>query len=196
MPPDPDVEAWITALQERHRRDLTTPEFLRAVRALSARYVESRSRLDRGRAADTPGKRAAFAAFYAPLHYFTVRAIVDALGATAPALDPLLDVGCGTGAASAAWATVLPGARIAGVDRDPWMPTEAHWTWRQMGLRGAARTGDAVRALAPLPSARRRVRRPWGCVLAWTANELAALGADDKGAGIARLQKALRQKFA
>src|SRR5688572_32288957 len=35
----------------------------------------------KGRALDTAGKRAAFALFYAPLHFLTVRHVVSALGA-------------------------------------------------------------------------------------------------------------------
>jgi len=174
VPPDLDVaRRWLAALDARYRRDLTTSEFLRAVRALSARYVETRHQLDRRPAIDSRGKRAAFAAFYAPLHYFTVAAIIDALGAATPALDGLLDLGCGTGAASAAWASAMRGTRIIGIDRDRWMPAEARGTWRHFGLRGTARTGDLVRALAEVSPTRRPPSAPRrGVLLAWTVNEL------------------------
>ena len=59
----PRVDAWVEALQVRHRANLTTPEFLKAVRALSARYVERRAELPDRSPIDSAGKRSAFAAF-------------------------------------------------------------------------------------------------------------------------------------
>jgi hypothetical protein len=70
---------WIDTLQTRHRAALTSSEFLKAVRALSARYVERRSTLRDRSPLDSAGKRAAFAAFYAPLHFLTAREIVRAI---------------------------------------------------------------------------------------------------------------------
>ena len=67
---------WIAALDERHLADLTLPEVGRALRALSSCYVERRSRLAEGAALAGAGKRAAFALFYAPLHYQATAHIV------------------------------------------------------------------------------------------------------------------------
>src|SRR5262245_7039463 len=64
-----DVTAWLDALVARHTANLSPPQFFKAIRALSARYVESRGRLPDRSPVDSAGKRAAFAAFYAPLHF-------------------------------------------------------------------------------------------------------------------------------
>ena len=72
---------WIAALDERHLADLTLPEIGRALRALSSCYVERRSRLVEGAALEGAGKRAAFALFYAPLHYQATAHIVHRLEA-------------------------------------------------------------------------------------------------------------------
>src|SRR6185503_19840169 len=61
--------SWLRALEQRHLANLTRQEFTRAVRALSARYVERRGQLPDRSLLDSAGKRAAFALFYAPLHF-------------------------------------------------------------------------------------------------------------------------------
>src|SRR4051794_34952504 len=63
------VSTWLDALDQRHLADLTSSEVARALRALSSCYVERRARLATGGALDSAGKRAAFALFYAPLHF-------------------------------------------------------------------------------------------------------------------------------
>jgi len=72
-------ERWLTALEQRHFSDLTFQEVSRALRALSATYVERRDRLAEGRALSGAGKRAAFAMFYGPLHYLLIREITKGL---------------------------------------------------------------------------------------------------------------------
>src|SRR5215218_8343222 len=96
---------WIAGLEARHLADLTFPEVSRALRALSSAYVERRERLAQGAALSGAGKRAAFALFYAPLHFLLIDHVVRALpGALQPGAT-LVDLGCGTGASGAAWAT-------------------------------------------------------------------------------------------
>src|SRR5262245_37238782 len=110
------ADRWLAALEARHLADLRFAEVTRALRALSSIYVERRERLAGHAALDSAGKRAAYAMYYSPLHYLTASAIVDALGATRP-MSRLLDLGCGAGAASAAWATALATPpSILGVD--------------------------------------------------------------------------------
>ena len=106
MEPDATFSFWIDALDRRHLADLTVPEIGRALRALSSCYVERRSRLAEGAALEGAGKRAAFALFYAPLHVLTVARIVGALDAGV-GIREIVDLGCGTGAAGAAWATAI-----------------------------------------------------------------------------------------
>src|SRR5438552_18140343 len=111
-------DRWMEALEARHLTDLTFPEVSRALRALSSAYVERRSRLAAGAALDGAGKRAAFALFYGPLHYLLVREILRALPRMARSLPRFVDLGCGTGAAGAAWTTVCGGSPVGlGIDR-------------------------------------------------------------------------------
>lgn len=149
----PDLfAAWLAALEARHLADLRFAEVTRALRALSSAYVERRHKVERGATLDSAGKRAAFALFYAPLHFLTTSLVVKALSAEDPAPSSILDIGCGTGAAGAAWAVEAGGRpTVTGIDRHPWAVDEARWTYRQLGLAGSARQGDAAR-LPPLHS--------------------------------------------
>lgn len=152
------------ALEDRYLADLTPAEVARALRALSSCYVERRSKLARGGALDGAGKRAAFALFYAPMHFLVAREIVRAIGG-ARQVDRILDLGCGTGAAGAAWALDAGNAAIRGVDRHPWAVAEANWTYRTLGLTGRAAHGDV--GTAPV-----RGGPAHAVMLAYTVNEL------------------------
>lgn len=156
---------WLDALAERHLASLRVQEITRALRAVSSAYVERRA--TRRAVLDTAGKRAAFALFYAPLHFLAVRHLVGVLGAAARPPDSILDVGCGSGAAGAAWALAAGGGpTITGVDRHPWAAAEARWTYRVCGLHGRARVGQAQRR--PL-----RAGPGSGVVAAYVLNEMA-----------------------
>lgn len=163
---------YFDVLEKRHLANLTRPEFTRAVRALSVRYVERRGQLPTRSPLDSAGKRAAFGLFYAPLHMLTVEAAVLAV---APAARPthLVDLGCGTGVCSAAWAMTLPEPRpsIDGCDLHPWALEEARWNWRTLGLRGRATRLDAVAAMERLVKTRPSLSGT-GIVAGWTVNEL------------------------
>ena len=171
MPADP-VHEWIESLVERHTRSLSRPEFLKAVRALSARYVERRSDIAGRPPVDSAGKRAAFAAFFAPLHFLTTRDIVRMIGEAADPVAQIIDLGCGTGAASAGWSLAVDQRpAIVGVDRQSWALNEAVWNWRSMGLLGRTRRIDLVEMAADL--ARRPSPRTATSILAaWSINEL------------------------
>src|ERR1051325_4188205 len=111
---------WLAALEARHLADLRTQEVTRALRALSSSYVERRHKVAHGSTLDTHGKRVAFALFYAPLHFIATRHVVTTLGATTPPPSRILDIGCGTGAAGAAWAIASGGApTVVGLERQP-----------------------------------------------------------------------------
>jgi hypothetical protein len=160
----PDLGRWIAALQVRHRGPFTNAEFLKAVRALSARYVERRGQLPDRSPLDSAAKRAAFAAFYSPIHFLTVDRVVEALGAARRAGEALTDLGCGTGVAAAAWACrcdVPP--VLTGIDRHAWALDEAAWTWRSLGLEGRTSRGDLLRA---------RLEPASSIVAGWSVNEL------------------------
>ena len=154
---------WMSFLEERHLADLTFQEVSRSLRALSSTYVERRGRLREGAALSGAGKRAAFALFYGPLHFLLVRHIVSSV----PELlrvDQIVDLGCGTGAAGAAWATACaPKAAVLGVDRHPWAAEEARETYRLFGLKGRSRIDDVAKVACPDRS---------GVVAAFAVNEL------------------------
>ncbi len=167
---DGDFRNWLDALEARHLANLRVPEVTRALRALSSAYVERRQttmpggRQVRG-ALDSAGKRAAFALFYAPLHFIAVTEVVRARGGNAPSPKAIVDLGCGTGAAGAAWALASqPSPSVVGIDRHPWAVEEAQWTYQQLGVHGRARQGDVTKAVTP--------RRGDSIVAAYVLNEL------------------------
>jgi SAM-dependent methyltransferase len=142
------------ALETRHLADLTFPEVSRALRALSSAYVERRGRLGEGAALAGAGKRAAFALFYGPLHYLLVREIARALPGATMVGPTLVDLGCGTGAAGAGWATAGDRPpRLVGVDRHPWALAEAARTYRAFGLAARTERADASHVLLTSPAA-------------------------------------------
>ena len=132
---------------------------------MSSLYVERRDRLLRGNALDGAGKRAAFALFYGPLHFLIVREIVEALAAADPTMRRVVDLGCGTGAAGAAWALAAGGrAGVSGIDASGWAIEEAQWNARALGVSATFRRGDLVDA--------RLGAAGEGIVAAYTVNEL------------------------
>jgi len=168
------IEPWLDALQQRHRSAFTTTEFLKSVRALSARYVERRSSLAARSPIDSAGKRAAFAAFYAPLHLLTTVAIVRALKVDAP--RRIVDLGCGTGVAGAAWALAIKTPPpLIGIDSNAWALAESKWNWRQLGVSGETRRGDLIDACERLLG-KRAALESTGVIAGWSVNELTAAG--------------------
>ena len=169
MRDDDPVADWLKALEQRHLAVLTPSETARALRALSSCYVERRAKLAQGGALDSAGKRAAFALFYAPLHFLVTREVVRALGQdghnTAANITRILDLGCGTGTAGAAWALDIGRCTVNGVDRSRWAVTEANWTYGALGLTGHAAQGD-------LEHVSIRGQKNLAILMAYTVNEL------------------------
>ena len=162
---DDRFNAWFEALEARHLSRLTFAEVRRGLQALSSLYVERRKRLIAGGALEGRGKRAAFALFYAPLHFLLVRAIARRLRAAEPPLRMIADIGCGTGAAGAAWALESGGGcRVTGVDRSGWAVEEARWNYRVLGVSGRVLRGDIAKAALP--------GKGGGVLAAFTVNEL------------------------
>lgn len=162
---------WVNELRARHFAELSFREVRRGLQALSTIYVQRRAAVV-DRALDGAGKRAAFAFFYAPLHFLLVREVVRGLGAATPAPSRVTDLGCGTGVGAAAWAFECTGApQIRGVDRNRWAIAEARWTLGTFGLRGKLHVGDLLRERLPGGSD--------GVIAAYTVNELAPEGRAD-----------------
>ena len=164
-PSNNPFESWYAALEKRHLSSLTFAEVRRAITALSSIYVERRARLATGAALEGRGKRAAFALFYGPIHFLTLQGIVRHLGLDAPPPRRILDLGCGTGVAGAAWALeTVPRPELIGIDRNAWAVEEARWTYASFNLRGSITRGR----LEPLP----RLREGDAVLAAFTANEM------------------------
>lgn len=161
---DERVAGWLRELEERHLASLTASETARALRALSSCYVERRAKLASGGALDSAGKRAAFALFYAPLHFLVTREVVRVVKG-AEEITALTDLGCGTGAAGAAWALEYARCRVHGIDRNAWAVAEAQWTYRALGVSGRAIKGD-------VDGAQIQADRSTAVLAAYTVNEL------------------------
>ncbi|HLA77805.1 MAG TPA: hypothetical protein VJU18_09525 [Vicinamibacteria bacterium] len=161
----PSFEDFFAALERRHRERLTFAEIRRALEALSSLYVERRGRLAEGKVFDGAGKRAAFALYYGALHFLLLREIVTSLGASQPAPRRILDLGCGTLTAGAAWASQCePVPSLAGVDQSGFALDEARWTLRTLRLAGSVERGDLDSARLP--------GRDGAVLLAFAVNEL------------------------
>jgi SAM-dependent methyltransferase len=161
------ISPYFDALERRHLANLTRSELTRALRALSSCYVERREKLAAGHALEGAGKRAAFALFYGSLHLITISEILRAAGASTRPPHIIHDLGCGTGVGGAAWALACDRRpSVTGIDRNAWTVAEANWTYAQLGVRGRAKTGDAVRDFPKGATA------DTGVMLAYAANEL------------------------
>jgi predicted RNA methylase len=159
-----DFVGWLEALERRHLERLTFSEVRRAVQALSSLYVERRERIDKNSPFSGAGKRAAFAMYFAPLHFLLVQEIVRRLNARVTADTAILDLGCGTGAAAAAWAKQFaPDAKVIGIDRNSWALQECKWTYQQLGIRGSVKNADLSGVRIPAATA---------VIAAFTMNEL------------------------
>src|SRR5262249_9055078 len=109
-------------------------------------------------------KRAAFAMFYAPLHFLLIREIVRALCAVDRSCPTILDLGCGTGVGSAAWALAFSAPpKIIAVDVNAWAVQEAQWTYRSFGLRASTRASEIRKT---------EIREKTAVLAAFTINEL------------------------
>jgi hypothetical protein len=158
---DPFV-SWLAGLEARHLGRFTFAEVRKALQAVSSIYVERRGRLAEKGVLDSAGKRAAFALFYAPLHFLFVREALAALGAT-QRLGEIVDLGCGTAPAGAAWASAVR-AHVVGYEKNGWAAEEARRTLKAFHLKGRIEVRDIARV--PLEGQRR------GIVAAYTVNEL------------------------
>lgn len=149
MTNDDRLHQWLQALEAQHLADLTFQEVSRALRALSSTYVERRDRLSEGAALSGAGKRAAFALFYGPLHLLLMRHVARSLPGARDSRS-IVDLGCGTGAATVGWTFDLePSPEIVAVDRHPWAADEARSTYRAFGLRARVKVEDLSRTVLP-----------------------------------------------
>jgi SAM-dependent methyltransferase len=166
-------DAWHQDVERRHAAGLAFAEIRKGVQALSSIYVERRGSLRRPEAAlDGAGKRAAFALYFGPLHFLATYHAVREIGFDAVAAGRLWDLGCGTGAAGAAWGAAILEARggagtaeeaagaptVVGLDRSGFALDEAAVTYAAFGLPARILRRDLARgglraAPRPLPGA-------------------------------------------
>lgn len=176
---------WMTWLEARHLADLQFAEVARALRALSSAYVERRqTAIPEGRVLDRAGKRAAFALYYGPLHFLATCQVLAARHVRRESVTPpkmVIDLGCGTGAAGVAAATVAGVRRIQGVDVHPWAVTEARATYARWGLEATVKRSRVTGFRLP--------DVPALIVAGYVANELAE---PDRHALLAALTRAIR----
>lgn len=164
----PQLESWVAAESELALSDLRFSDVRRAAQALSTLYVQKRGRggLDR-RAGDGAGKRAAFASYYAPLHFVGAAVAGALLGlSNCEGVREVVDLGCGTGAVGAAISLLLPGSpRVSGVDANASAVSVCRRTFSALGVRGRGKVGR-------LPGAMPRLRAGTLAVAGWSLNEL------------------------
>src|SRR5262249_55682699 len=143
-------DPWIEDLERRHLAELTFSEVSRALRALSATYVERRQKIGEGAALAGAGKRAAFALFYGPLHFLLLSHIAHNLPGATRGFSTLVDLGCGTGTAGAAWAAACERSpRVVAIDRHPWAIEEAAQTYRTFRIPATTRRADIANLKFP-----------------------------------------------
>jgi len=173
---DARYAGWIASLEGRHLLNFTFPEVARALRALSSTYVERRHALAKGAALASAGKRAAFALFYGPLHYLLVAHVVRRLPGATNGVRVLIDLGCGTGASSAAWAAACEGSpRVLAIDRNAWALREADVMYRLFGVSARTRRADVAseKGVGSLFTIYvKRLPTPFSILAAFTLNEL------------------------
>ncbi len=176
-------DGWLRAAEGRYVPPLRFADLRRGVRALSSLYVERRGESGFGaRALEGEGKRAAFATYYAALHFLTTHRLLAA-GLLDAAPGRVLDLGCGTGAAGAAASATLGSPEVHGLDRSGWALGEARHTYAAFRCRGRTRRGA-------LPGAFPRARPGDLLVLGWVVNECDP-GA--RGALLSRVEDALER---
>jgi hypothetical protein len=161
-------DAWLEDTRRRYQGHLTFSEVRKGVQALSSLYVERRSGGHLGaRATAGEGKRAAFACYYAPLHFLTAHHALARLGAGGfRGVRVVHDLGCGTGATGIAAATLLPSRTTCrAVDLSSWALAEAALSARAFGLTLRTRR-------AALPAALPRAGPEDLLALGWVVNEL------------------------
>ncbi len=184
-------DSWHEDLRRRFEEKLTFTEIRKGVQALADLYTRKRGRLADA-VFDGEGKRAAFALYYGPLHFLTVWHVVREIGFDQVSLGRIWDLGCGTGAAGAAWGAAFmesdveaePPA-VLGLDRSGFALELAASAYEAFGLRGATlRLGLEELSLSPRGARGVNVKRKPGkgslpelhpddvVVLGWTLNEV------------------------
>jgi SAM-dependent methyltransferase len=162
-------DAWLEDTQSRFMPPLSFAEVRKGVQALSSLYVERRGRGRlASRALEGRGKRAAFASYYAPLHFLTAWHALSDLEA-ADRVRRVLDLGCGTGAVGAAAGVACGAARVEGFDRSGWALGEARRTYAAFRLAAHCRRSALPDAL---PSDVSRLGPADLLAVGWLVNEL------------------------
>ena len=179
-------DAWHEGNVERYAGELSFTEIRKGVQTLDRIYAHApASAAAYARCLDGRGKRGAQACYFAAVHFMIASHALEMLGTgiVTPA-ERLIDLGCGTGATSAAIAANLDyPPQIVGIDRSAWALDEARRTWSSFGLNSRTRRANLPDTVP---------RGGLGDVLAagWIVSELAA---EERRALLLRLQATLRK---
>lgn len=185
-------DAWHEGLRGRFEESLTFTEIRKGVQALAAAYTRKRGRLQGGHGIfDGAGKRAAFALYYAPLHFLAAWHVIHEIGFDRIPFGRLWDLGAGTGAAGAAWGAALMESdveadppSVLALDRSQFALDLAGEAWEAFGVKGSPRRIDlAELSISPRTGKGRARRRPGAgslpalrpgdpLLFGWTLNEL------------------------
>ena len=170
---------WLDRSRQRFD-DASFREIRKGVQALSRQYLHREG--GRCGAITHRHRQAAFVTYYAPLHFLTVRGALDRITSGSPAR--IIDLGCGSGAVSAAIGGSLPSPpRLLGIDPAEWALRAARDRWQACGLSGRTQRGS-------LPGAFPRVRGGDLLAAGWCLNEL---DDDARAAVLGRTRGALRR---
>jgi len=156
--------SWINTIFDRWLSELTYKEIARGLKSLSDDYVKRRDRI-RYKALAGRGKQAASVLYYGVRHFVIARETLVALGGDENVPELIVDLGCGTGVAGAAWFLHCRGQqKVVGVELNPHIIREAEYTYKCLNI-----TGKVIRCHL----SKYRWPKPPLCVIAaFTINEL------------------------
>ena len=185
-----DFDQWLRNRTAAAEQELTFRQIRQGVQAVQKDYLSrTRGQALPNKPLEGRAKRAAFATFYAAIHFRTVQGWLEAHPFDSHSgLKRIFDLGCGTGAVGSAIALGLqPHPEVKGLDRSAWAVAEARETYRAFGLQGTAKR-------ITLPGGLPRGVQGELMVAGWSINELddaarsrllPAIGAAlDRGAGL------------
>lgn len=163
-----DFHHWLSNRTAAAEAELSFRQIRQGVQAVQKDYLSRmRGQALPNKPLEGRAKRAAFATFYAAIHFRTVQSWVEEHPLQPRnGLNRIIDLGCGTGAVGSAVAlSIEPHPSVLGLDRSPWAVAEARETYRSFGLQGSAQR-------ATLPGGLPRGSRGELMVAGWSINEL------------------------
>ena len=163
-----DFECWLAERTTQAEQELSFRQIRQGVQAVQSDYIcRMRGKALPNKPLEGRAKRAAFATFYAALHFRTVQGwLEDEPLGTLRGIQKVTDLGCGTGTVGTAVALAIePRPLVLGLDRSTWAIEETRQTYRSFRLKGKARR-------CTLPGGLPRGEPGELLVAGWSVNEL------------------------